>query len=175
MGWQGIQGIGDSVDKILEIKLEVDPSARGVELKRKQAELVNLLPLINEAKDRYALVVSARKARIADLEAEATLETVRSEDFKLTKSTVQSKVLKAMVRTFEYYVDYQEVLDKNSPAEKDEGTIRTTISIEEHLLGLDNMYWNKARSKAEELVQLLWVCRSGLSFDKEDMAHGSSQ
>ena len=163
------------MDKILEITLEVDPSARGVELKRKQAELVNLLPLINESKDRYALVVSARKARIADLEAEATLETVRSDDFKLTKSTVQAKVMKALVRLFEYSVDYQEVLDKNSPAMRDGETITTTISTEEHLLGLDNMYWNKARSKAEEVVQLLWVCRSGLSFDKEDMSHGSSQ
>jgi len=157
----------------LKVKLSVNPSARGAELKRKQAELVNVLPSINESKDWYALAVAARKARIDDIEAEATLAVSKMEEFRTTKSTVQSKVLKAMVRTYEYQTEYQDTLDKNSPAEREGEMITTTLSIEEHLLGIDMMWYNKARSKADEVVQLLWVCRSGLSFDKEDMTHNS--
>jgi hypothetical protein len=147
--------------------LKIGQNAHGEELKQLQIKFVNMLPIANEDKDRYALLVSARKSRIEDIVAKAILALQSEESFKAAKSTVQSKVLTALMREYYIEVDYQEPLDKESLAGKPkDDMIRTNISIEEHMLNLDNFRYSKAKSKCEELEQLLWVCRSGLAFDK---------
>lgn len=163
-----------SLDDVITQKLEIRVDAHGAELKRLQNEFANMLPMINEVRDRYNLVVNARKARISDIEAAAILEVRNSEEFMSSKSTVQSKVLNALVRTFRHSVDYQKTLDEDTIAKVEGEVVHTTISDEEHMLSLDLYRYNRAKSRTEELVQMLWVCRSGLSFDKEDMAHSSS-
>ena len=153
--------------------LKVPANAHGEALKQLQIKFVNMLPNLNDEKDRAALMVSARKARIEDITAEAIMHIKDSEEFKATKSTVQSKVLNAMVRNYEAEVEYQEALDKDSVADKVGNAVKTTVSIEEHRLNIDQFKFSRAKSRCEELDQLLWVCRSGLSFDKSEMNHNT--
>lgn len=156
--------------------LQVPVDAHGGALKALQIKFVNLLSSLNEGKDRAALAVSARKARIDDITAEAIMHIKDSDSFRATKSTVQSKVLNAMVREYVARVDYQATLDDESPASEHsikEGEIETSVSIEEHMLNLDQFRYARARSRCDELDQLLWVCRSGLSFDKTEMDHNT--
>lgn len=162
------------LDDVITMKLEIKENAHGHELKRLQNKFANLLPNINEAKDRYNLVVNARKARIADIEAKAILEVKQTDEFTSTKSTVQSKVLNALVRNYKYMTYYQKTLDEDTIAEVEGEYVHTSLSDEEHMLSLDLYRYNRARSRADELIQMLWVCRSGLSYDKEDMIHSSS-
>lgn len=158
------------------IELKIDPDAHGAELRRKQVELVNLLPSFMDAKDRLNVIVSARKERISDMEAEATRDIIKTDEFKASKSIVQSKVLAAMMREWDIEIDYNEALDKNTQGEvKGEGdeakVVVTNLSIENHLLQLDMYRFNKSKSQVDAILQLLWVCRSILSFDKEELQH----
>lgn len=154
--------------------LNIPTNARGEDLKVLQIKYVNLMPNFNEIKDKCALVVSARKARIEDLQASAILAVKDTDEFKSAKSTVQAKIMNAMVRTFEQKVKYQKLLDESRGLTPDDDErIVTTLSDEEHLLNLDTYRYYKAKSKIEELDQILWVCRSGLSFDKSEINHGS--
>jgi phosphopantetheine adenylyltransferase len=147
--------------------LAIPLNAHGEVLKQLQIKFVNLLSGANDEKDRFALFVSARKSRIEDIIAKATLSLQTEEAFKNAKSTIQSKVLNALVREYRIKVDYQEQLDSETIAEKlDNDLIETNLSTEEHMLNLDNFRYSKAKSRCEELEQLLWVCRSGLAFDK---------
>ena len=166
------------VDKFLTMEFTVPENSHGADLKILQARFVNILPKLDEIKDRFNSIVSARKARIADLKADAILSVVKTDEFKATKSIVQAKVLESLTR--HHYVDgiqYQESLDANTAGDitqKDGDTpvlLATNISIEEHRLILDQHRFSRAKSKVEELLQKLWVCRSGLSFDKEEMSH----
>jgi len=151
--------------------LRVPADAHGAALKKLQIKFVNLLPVLNEEKDRAALAVSARKARIEDIWAEAVLAVKETEDFKSSKSTVQAKVLNAMIRNYKVQVDYQESLDDNTFGNKEGDMLVTDVSIEEHMLNIDQYKFSRAKSRCEELDQLLWVCRSGLSFDKIELDH----
>ena len=167
------------MDKLLVMNFDVPENSHGADLKILQARFVNILPKLDEIKDKFNTVVSARKARIADLKADAILAVIKTDEFKTTKSSVQAKVLDSLTR--HHYVSgirYQESLDANTTGEivtKDENEvpvlIATNLSIEEHMLVLDQHRFNRAKSKTEELLQKLWVCRSGLSFDKEEMSH----
>lgn len=147
--------------------LSIPENAHGEALKQLQIKFVNLMSMANDEKDRFALLVSARKSRIEDLIAKATLNIQTEESFKNAKSTIQSKVLNALIREYMIEVEYQESLDSNTIANKvGNDMIRTNLSIEEHMLNLDNFRFSKAKSRCDELEQLLWVCRSGLAFDK---------
>ena len=156
--------------------LKINVEVRGEELKKLQIKYVNLLPNFNEIKDKCSLVVSARKARIEDLTASAILAVKNTDEFKETKSTVQAKIMNAMIRTYKQEIGYQKMLDKNRGAfQGDDGglVLTTTISDEEHLLNLDYYGFNRAKSRCDELDQILWVCRSALSFDKIEINHSS--
>ena len=163
------------LEQFLKSKLEIPVNAHGVELKTLQNELVNMLGSVNEIRDSLNYTVAARKARIADLEAIAVLECKESDDIKASKSIIMSKVLNASVRHYEIFVKYQSALDSAAAGiilvDGEPSEVGTSVSIEEHLLLRDLYRYNTAKSKTEELIHMLWVCRSGLSFDKQEMQH----
>jgi len=162
-----------SAKPVLNIDLEIPINSHGADLKELQVKFVNLLGQLNEVKDRNNTIVSARKTRIADLRARAIREVMKMSEFLSVKSSVQAKVLESLIRDHYITVPYQASLDTGTLGNiaEEEKVVETTISIEEHMLNTDNHKFTIAKSKAEELIQKLWVCRSGLSFDKEEMAH----